>query len=407
MKSNQNKIGLYLKIVIAACSLYAISAGLRSIYGIMLGTISEETGIAYDTVSFAIAIGQLVFGVAQPVFGVVALKKSNSFVLSIGCILIAVGLVMIPFCTADWLLLLFLGILLPVGTGAVSFGIIMGAISPKLGATRAATASGFVNASSGVGSIIFSPLVQFLFSSVGLKTTMLIISSLIIILIPISLWIGKTNKTECAVLNKQTNSETFLTMLKQAISSKSYLFLLLGFFTCGFHMAIIETHLYSQFMSYGIADSLAAIAFSVYGISTVFGSLISGFFSGKFRMKYVLGLLYGSRVFIILAFLLLPKTAYIMFAFMGLLGLTAAATVIPTSGLVSKLFGAENLGVLFGVVFLFHQIGSFFSAWLGGEFVVVTGSYIVIWSVSAVLSLCAMIVSFCISEQNNLPTANK
>lgn len=405
MKSNQNKLGLYIRIVIAACLLYAISAGLRSIYGIMLGTISEETRIAYDTVSFAIAIGQLVFGVAQPVFGVVALKKSNSFVLSLGCILIAAGLVMIPFCTADWMLLLFLGIILPVGTGAVSFGIIMGAISPKLGATRAATASGFVNASSGVGSIIFSPLVQFLFSSVGLKTTMLIISSLTIILIPISLWIGKTNKTEYAVLNNQTNSETFLTMLKQAVSNKNYLFLLLGFLTCGFHMAIIETHLYSQFMSYGMADSLAAIAFSVYGISTVFGSLVSGFLSGRFRMKYVLGLLYGSRVFIILAFLLLPKTAYIMFAFMGLLGLTAAATVIPTSGLVSKLFGAENLGVLFGVVFLFHQIGSFFSAWLGGKFVVVTGSYIVIWIVSAILSLCAMIASFCISEQNNLPTA--
>ena len=111
MKSNQNKLGLYIRIVIAACSLYAISAGLRSIYGIMLGTISEETGIAYDTVSLAIAVGQLVFGIAQPTFGVVALKKSNSFVLSLGCILIAVGLVMIPFCTADWMLLLFLGII--------------------------------------------------------------------------------------------------------------------------------------------------------------------------------------------------------------------------------------------------------------------------------------------------------
>lgn len=405
MKSNQNKIGLYIKIMIAACSLYAISAGLRSIYGIMLGTISEETGIAYATVSFAIAVGQLVFGIAQPVFGAIALKKSNSFALTVGCILIALGLAMIPFCTTGWMLMLFLGILLPTGTGAISFGIIMGAITPKLGATRAATASGFINASSGVGSIVFSPLIQSLFSSVGLKTTMLVFSALIIVLIPISLWVGRTHKTECAVSSKKTNNGNVLTMLKQAVSSRSYLFLILGFFTCGFHMAIIETHLYLQFMSYSIAGSLAALAFSVYGFSSVIGSLISGFLSGRFRMKYMLGSLYGSRVFIALVFLLLPKTAYVMFGFVALLGLTGAATVIPTSGLVSKLFGAENLGVLFGFIFFCHQIGSFFSAWLGGKFVAATGSYILIWSVSAILSLCAMIASFCISEQKQLVNA--
>lgn len=402
MKSNKNEMVLYIKIMVAACSLYAVSAGLRSIYGIMLGTISAETRIAYDAVSFAIAVGQLVFGVVQPIFGVVALKKSNSFVLALGCILIAVGLAMIPFCTTGWALMMFLGIMLPAGTGAVSFGIIMGAITPKLGASRAATASGFINASSGIGSIIFSPLVQSLFSEIGLKTTMLAFSALIIVMLPISLWVGGSHKTKCADLSKKTNSGNVLTMLKQTVGSKNYLFLILGFLTCGFHMAIIETHLYSQLKSYHIADSLAALAFSAYGFSSVIGSLISGFLSGKLRMKYILGSLYGIRVAIVLAFLLLPKTVYTMFGFMILLGLTGAATVIPTSGLVSKLFGAENLGVLFGFAFLCHQIGSFLSAWLGGKGVAATGGYILIWSVAAMLSLCAMAASFSISEQKVL-----
>lgn len=398
MKNNKN-IGLYIKITIAACFLYAVSAGLRSIYGIMLGTISEETGIAYDTVSFAIAVGQLVFGIAQPVFGVIALKKSNSFVLVVGCILIALGLAIIPFSGTSWMLMIFLGIILPTGTGAVSFGMIMGTITPELGEVRAANVSGFINASSGIGNIIFSPLIQSLFSSVGFKITMLTFSALMILLIPISLWVGKAHKTGCSILSRKTSNKNVLTMLKKAVSSRSYLFLIFGFFTCGFHMAIIETHLYSQLKSYHIEDSLAALAFSVYGFSSVIGSLISGFLSGKFRMKYVLGLLYGFRALVVLAFLLLPKTVYVMFGFVTLLGLTGAATVIPTAGLVSKLFGAENLGILFGFVFLFHQIGSFFSAWLGGECFAIMGSYVLIWSAAAILSSCAVIASCCISEK--------
>ncbi len=178
---------------------------------------------------------------------------------------------------------------------------------------------------------------------------------------------------------------------------------MLGFFTCGFHMAIIETHLYSQILSYGITVSLAAAAFSVYGFTSVTGSLFSGYLSSRFRVKYVVGSLYGSRAIMILTFLLLPKTAPVIFGFVVLLGLIGAATVVPTSGLVSKLFGSKNLGTLFGFVFLCHQLGSFFSAWLGGR-CAATGSYLLIWSVGAILSLCAMIVSFCIvepSRQNN------
>lgn len=244
MKSNQNKLGLYIKIMTATCTLYAVGAGLRSNYGIMLGTISEETKIAYDAVSFAIAVGQLVFGVVQPVFGVIALKKSNSFVLALGCILIAVGLAMIPLCTTEWTLMIFLGIILPAGTGAVSFGIIMGAITPKLGASRAATASGLINASSGIGSIIFSPLIQYLFSLIGLKTTMLVFSVLMIVMLPISLWIGSAHKTRCTGSSKNTNSGDVLSMLKQAINSRNYLFLILGFspnvVSCNFNFISVQ-----------------------------------------------------------------------------------------------------------------------------------------------------------------------
>lgn len=146
-------------------------------------------------------------------------------------------------------------------------------------------------------------------------------------------------------------------------------------------MAIIETNLFSQIVALGIAENVAALCFSVYGIATVAGSLISGFFCSKVRMKWVVGSLYGSRAIWILAFLLLPKTIPTVIAFAILLGLTGAATVTPTSGIVGKLFGSENIATLFGIVFVAHQLGSFFSTWLGGLCLEATGGYTLIWCV--------------------------
>ncbi len=399
MKTQSNRTRLFLKLTTSACLLYAVSAGFRGNYGIMLGAVSASTGVDYPDVSFVIAIAQLMFGIMQPVFGMAALKKSNSFVLISGCILMTLGFAGIPFCTNKWMLLIFLGVLLSSGTGALSFGIIVGALTPRLGTARAASASGFINAGSGVGNIILAPFIQSLFESVGLKTSMLIFSLLMAALIPVSGWIGK-EPGHIDSGSGQSGSDTHTgKMLAKAIRDKNYLYLMFGFFTCGFHMAIIETHLYSQFLSYNIAGSLAAIAFSVYGFASVAGSLISGFLSSRYQMNYIVGSLYGSRCLIIPVFLLLPKTPAVLFGFITLLGLTGAATVTPTSSLVSRLFGAENLGVLFGIVFLSHQFGSFFSSWLGGRSVTATGGYTLIWSISASLSFAAMIVSYRISAK--------
>lgn len=165
-------------------------------------------------------------------------------------------------------------------------------------------------------------------------------------------------------------------------------------------MAIIETHLYSQILSYEIPDSIAALAFSVYGFASIAGSLTSGFLSNRLPMKYVVGTLYGSRVVWVLAFLLLPKTTPVVFAYLIVLGLTGGSTVTPTSGLVRRFFGSQNLATLFGIVFVSHQCGSFFSAWLGGKCVEMTGSYTLIWLAGAVLSFIAMMVSYQIQESD-------
>lgn len=377
-----------------ACLLYAVSSGLRSVFGMMLNTIAEETGIAYASVSFAIAVGQLVFGIAQPIFGLVSLKKSNRFVLILGCVLIGAGLAALPFCSAAWTMLLFFGILIPSGTGAVSFGIIMSALTPILGEEKSASASGFVNASSGLGSIVFSPVLQKAFDAAGFRSTMFGMALIPLALIPAVMLFRGGEKKEV----QDRSDKTAFSSIKAALTDRNYLLLMAGFFTCGFHMAIIETHLYSQIVSYGIAEETAALAFSVYGAAAVAGSLVSGFLCGKIKMKWVAAALYGSRTVWIVLYLLLPKSVAATLAFAALLGLTGNATVPPVSGLTGKLFGADYIAALFGVVFVAHQIGSFFSAWLGGICVTMTGSYGLIWSVGAVLSLLAMLASGLIAE---------
>lgn len=391
----------FISLIAAACLLYAVSSGLRSIYGIMLNTISADTGIPYASVSFAIAVGQFVFGVAQPAFGILAIKRSNKEVLIIGCLCMAVGLAAVPFCRTAAVLMLFFGILLPIGTGAISFGIIMSLITPKLGEEKAASASGIISGSSGLGSIVLSPLVQRAFAFAGLKLTMLGLGLLMFLMIPLTIFLSGKGQVTPKLSNtavKSDGSKSVSAMLIYALRNRNFCFLMIGFFTCGFHMAIIETHLFSQIITYGVSDSSAALAFSVYGIASIAGCLLSGALCTKFQMKYVLGTLYGSRIIWVLGFLLLPKNIITVMIFCTVLGMTGAATVTPTSGLVSKLFGSENLATLFGIVFVFHQIGSFLSAWLGGKCVEITGEYTLIWLIAAVLSLIAMLVSYRIKE---------
>ena len=395
----KNNLISILLVTIAACLLYGISSGIRSNYGIMLGAISESSSLAYSSVSFVLAIGQLVFGIMQPVFGIVALKKSNLFVLCCGVLLMAAGLLMIPFSRSVWMLMLFLGIILPAGTGALSFGIAMGAITPRLPSNSVSTVSGFVSASSGIGSIILSPVTQALIAARGLMGAMVFLSIPTLVLLPVALWLCRPRanqgqepvaKAEC----QKSLKELFF----DAIHSRTYRFLLIGFFTCGFHMAIIETHLYTQITAYGLPEETAAYAFSIYGFASIVGSVLSGAACSRIQMKNVLGFLYGLRCVIILIFFLMPKTLLTVYSFTILLGMTGSATVPPTSSLVSRTFGAAKLATLFGIVFVAHQIGSFFSAWLGGVSISATGSYTLIWGASALLSVLASFVSFRIKE---------
>ena len=364
----KNQTGLTIVLTLAASFIYAISGGIRNNYGIMFDAIIENTGLSYSYISLVLAFGQLFYGAIQPFCGILAEKKGNAFALIFGVCFILIGLIWLPRSKSPASLMLCLGFFLSSGTGIVSYGLLIGSVAPKIPARYVSTISGIINASVGIGNAAFSPIIQFLLAKGGIAFTMLILSVPTLSLIPICLFVGGNKNIDIKIKEKTSERNSIKDILVKAFKDRTYILLTIGFFTCGFHMALIMNHIPKQFIFYGFSSQISSYAFALYGIITIIGSIISGSLCDKFRMKNVLGSFYGARVIIIVLFLILPKTISVIFAFAFLLGFTGMSTVPPVSGIINLKFGAKYIATLYGFVFFIHQIGAFFGAYLGGDF---------------------------------------
>lgn len=383
-----------LPAAIATCLLYALSMGTINSFGVLLQGLLQATGLSYNILSFVISIAQLILGIAPPLFGILALKQSNKAVLLYGILLMATGLFLIPFCTGLWPLILAEGILVPAGVGALSYGFLMGAFTDTVGERTALTYAGFITAGSGLGSIILSPLIQYLLEHSGLLLTMLTLSAILMVCAPVTLPLFHRSSRMTGTPEKRSARA----WLQRAFCSRTYLCVTAAFFTCGFHMAILTSHLFSQFISYGIEKEEAALTLSLYGAATIAGCLCIGWFCSRMPLKTLLIFLYASRGMAALLFLFSPKDEWILFAFAAFSGFTGVSTVPPTAGLISRHFGAASLGLLLGISFFLHQVGGFTSAWLGGWIVTETGHYDGIWFFDIFLSISAAFLCALIQE---------
>lgn len=392
-----------LLIAMAGAVMYGVSAGLRGDIGILLMPIVNHSGQSYGTVSFVIAIMQLAFGATQPFFGWLALQRSNRFVLTLGIVCFMSGLALIPLATSLPMLILAMGVLLGAGTGAVSFGIIFSALMQVTNRQGAMMISGILNASAGMGSTFFAPVIENFLVSGGLEYTVYMLCIPFIMVLGVVFWVTRgqhSNQTE--TVSKEDNVNTdFSHMFREAFKNRNYWLLIGGFSTCGFHMVIIEAHLFSQYVSYGITREMAAWAFAVYGIATIAGALLSGLLSNYCDRGKLLGFYYGFRgIWVLLYLFVMPKTFVTAVLFSFGLGMTGDATVSPTSGLMQQIFHWKWIATLLGFLFLCHQIGAFLSAWIGGIFVDTTGTYMVVWCLDVVVCLFASAVSFMIRDES-------
>lgn len=383
----------------ASTLILLITMGLRQSTGLFVQPMLASTGLGIASISFALAIGQFVWGAVQPVFGAMADKVGAHRIVIAGALLLALGTALTPFMTSEFGLMLTLGLLMAAGTGAGSFSILIGATARRISPAQHSSAAGVINAGGSLGQFLFAPLMQFFIAAWGWASGMYAMAAIAFLTIPLALLLRE--RTAASPANAPSTAPAGIGLkeqLRRAMRDRSYLCLHAGFFTCGFHVAFLVTHLPGELQLCGLSAGVAANSLALIGLFNVAGSLLAGWLGQRYRMKYLLAGIYGSRVLLIAIYLLMPKTALNVYLFAGGLGFTWLATVPPTSGIIGKLFDVRYLGTLFGLTLLSHQVGGFLGAWLGGVAMAQLGSYEWVWYADMGLALLAALVNLPIRE---------
>jgi MFS family permease len=383
-------------LILSASAILMITMAARLTTGLFLSPINTSTGLGIASISLAMAVGQFMWGASQPIFGAVADKYGPARVIVLGGVMLAIGLAATPFVESQFGLMFTLGVLSAAGAGAGSFSILIGATAQRLPAERRPFAAGFINAGGSFGQFVFSPLVQLIIQASGWVVAMMSLAATTLLTIPLAgLMRGQK---PAAHVSTAADEFTLGRQVREALRDKSYLCLHAGFFTCGFHIAFLVTHLPGEVALCGLPAGVSATALGLIGLFNIAGSLIAGALGQRYRMKWLLAAIYGGRAVIIGIYLLAPKTALTFYVFAAALGFSWLATVPPTAGLVGKLFGTRYLSTLFGLTLLSHQIGGFFGAWLGGLAFVHFGDYSWMWYADILLALAAALVNLPIRE---------
>jgi len=391
---SMNHPGVWITTIMAS-SILMITMGTRQSMGLYVGPLNTDTGLGIVSISLAMAIGQFVWGAIQPIAGAFADKFGPRPVLLSGLLILVLGSALTPFVSSQLGLIVTLGLLTAIGSGACSFSVLLGAVAQRMPATSRGTASGIINAGSSFGQFVFAPIIGKLIQWVGWMNTMWAMAAVALLAIPM---LNRLTNDTHAPAAAPTPEGGLKKAVADAIRNPSYLLLHLGFFTCGFHIAFLVTHLPTEVGLCGLSPTVASWSLALIGLANIVGSLFAGSCINLYRSKYVLAVMYGSRAVLIALYLVAPKTEWTFYAFAVGLGLTWLATVPPTAALVGKLFGIRYLATLFGLTLLSHQIGGFLGAYLGGLVLEAQGDYQWMWWADIALSAFAALINLPIKE---------
>ena len=384
-------------IIACGCLIALLAFGPRSAMGLFQQPMLTEKGWSSTTFGLAIAIQNIAWGIGQPIFGALADRFGAYRSLAAGGIIYALGLYIMG--TADTPLWLHIGggALIGLGVAAGSFGIILSVFARHVPAEQRSLVFGMGTAAGSAGMFLFSFLTFGLIEGFGWSQA-LIIMSMMMLVIPI-LAIPLYGNAKGARIPEQVIDQTLGEALSEAFRHNSYLLLIAGFFVCGFQVAFITAHFPKYLADIGMQSSIAVWAIALIGLFNIIGSLASGVIGQKYSKPYFLALLYIGRSIAVTAFLLLPQSPTSVIIFSIVMGLLWLSTVAPTNALVAVMFGTRHLGLLGGIVFLSHQVGSFLGVWLGGVLRDAYGSYDVVWWLGVALGIFAAIVHWPIREQ--------
>ena len=376
--------------------IVALSFGLRAGFSLFLGPVSQEFGYGREIFALSLGIQNLVWGVTQPFTSAFADRFGAFRAMVVGAIFFAVGTASLAYSSTPTMLHLGTGVLVGVGLSGTGTGIVFGAVNQLFPPDRRSWALGVVGAAGSLGNFLVLPIGQQILSSFGWNTLALVMGVVILAVIPLGLVF---RKAEPITGPGAGPSQSIGEAVRQACGHPSFWFLNAGFFVCGFHVTFIYIHLATYVKDLGFSAETGAWALAVVGLANVVGSYSAGVLGGRFSKKYLLSGLYLGRAVIIAGFLLLPPSLPLIYVFAVLMGLVWLSTVPLTSGLVGYIYGPKYMSTLFGIVFLFHQIGGFLGGWLGGYMYDTTGSYGVIWWIAVGLGIFSAVLHWPIREE--------
>ena len=383
-----------LVVLLGGCLISLIGFGARSSYGLYMGPITEQMDWPRETFAFAMALQNLFWGLCLPLSGMLADRFGPVVVIGLGAIVYALGTFGVTMADSAGALHLAGGVLVGTGVAFTAFSLATAAMVRVVGIERRSLVFGLGTAAGSVGQVVYSPITQAVIESYGWSFSLVLSALTVCAILPLAFLLPNDPR----VREENVVHSNSFSAIKEAFGHRGFLLLTGGFFVCGFHVAFITVHLPIYVTDLSLDPMVGAIAISLIGIFNILGSVLSGFYGQRFSKKIGLSGIYGLRAVVLFIFLLIPKTALVIYIFAGTMGLLWLSTVPLTVGLVAQVFGIRYMATLFGFVFLSHQIGSFIGVWLGGYLHDLTGSYDLMWQMGVVMGVLAAIVHLPIDE---------
>jgi MFS family permease len=386
-----------LVIIACGCLMSVLSFGPRQVLGLFLLPISTEHGWSRDVLSMSFALQNLMWGIGQPFVGAIADRFGTLKVFWVGAIMYGLGFVVMALPLSPIAMHVLSGTLIGFGLAGVSFNLVLAAFAKMLPENQRSSAYGIGTAASSFGQFLYAPLTAGLIGAFGWKTVLIMFGASAIALIPLAIPLSTPPAAPAA---PGTVTPSLKTTLSRAFSHPSYVFLVLGFFTCGFQLAFITSHMPAYLLDVGIAPWVGGWAMALIGMFNMAGSLTSGWLAQRMSKPVLLFLIYAGRAIAVLGFVVVPPTAASALIFAASMGFLWLSTVPPTSALVAQMFGVRNMAMLYGFAFFSHQVGGFLGVYLGGYVYEKTGSYMPVWWLGVFFAVGSALINLPIKEKS-------
>lgn len=375
-------------VIVCGALIVTLAMGVRQTFGLFLPDMSAALDIGRGTFGLALAIQNLLFGLVQPFVGAMADRHGAGRVVAVGALVYALGLIGAAMTGSALGLHVSFGVIVGMAQSATTFVVVLGAVGRVVPEAQRTLAFGIVTAGGSLGQFLVVPAGQMLLGDFGYRTALMVLAG--VVAVAAALAIGVAGKPQA--VHGEGPDQPLGSALAEAASNRSFQLLTAGFFVCGFHIAFIATHFPAYLADKGLGASIGATVLALVGLFNIFGSYVFGLWGDHAPKKLLLSGLYAARGFIIVVYLLLPVSPASTLVFAAAMGFLWLGTVPLTSGLIGQIFGVRYLSTLYGIVFLSHQVGSFFGAWMSGALYDLSGSYDAAWGASLALAVIAALL---------------